>query len=147
MGAISHGKKSELVILDKGRRTAADFIDQVYNGPLLRFMEGFNDPILMEDGASIYSASKSKKWREDHKLKKIVWPAQSPDMNPIENLWSVMKKDVQKTHKPSGNTDALIKNIIDAWENIPIQVINRLVETIPARVDTLRKKKGKSTRF
>ena len=80
-------------------------------------------------------------------MKKLIWPAQSPDMNPIENLWAVMKKAVQKVHKSGDTVDVLIKNIKEAWENIPMEVINRLVETMPTRVNELKKNKGKSTRY
>ena len=146
-GAIAHGQKSPLVVLDKERRTATDFVDQVYDGPLLGFLDGFTDPILMEDGAPIHRAKKSNLWREEHDLQKMVWPAQSPDLNPIENLWSIMKKAVDKLHKQSDTTELLIKNIEEAWDNIPMETINHLVESMPERVGALKKNKGKSTQY
>jgi len=146
-GAIAYDQKSELVVMDKNKRTAADFVDQVYDGPLLQFLTGFIDPILMEDGAPIHRAKAATEWRDELELKKLIWPAQSPDMNPIENLWAVMKKAVQKVHKSGDTVDVLIKNIKEAWENIPMELINRLVETMPTRVNELKKNKGKSTRY
>ena len=44
-GAIAYGKRSELVVMDKNRRTATDFVDQVYDGSLLQFMTELIEPI------------------------------------------------------------------------------------------------------
>jgi len=142
-GAIAYGKKSELVVMDKNRRTATDFVDQVYDGPLLQFMTEFIDPILMEDGAPIHRAKVSNDWRDEHELQKLVWPAQSPDLNPIENLWSTMKRAVYKKHRSSDTVDVLIKNIREAWENLSMKEVNTLVESMPNRVKKLSKNKGK----
>ena len=90
-GAITYGKKSELCILEKGKRTAMDLIRQVY--------EEFDTPILMEDGAPIHRAKVSKNWRVKYNMETINWPAPSPDMNPIENIWEIMKNNVAKKKK------------------------------------------------
>ena len=83
-GAITYGKKSELCILEKGKRTAMDLIRQVY--------EEFDTPILMEDGAPIHRAKVSKNWRVKYNMETTNWPTQSPDTNPIENTWELMRK-------------------------------------------------------
>ncbi|KAJ8388227.1 hypothetical protein AAFF_G00135980 [Aldrovandia affinis] len=43
---------------------------------------------------------------EDHQIKTLSWPAQSPDLNPIENLWNVIKRKMDG-HKPSNKAELL----------------------------------------
>jgi hypothetical protein len=146
-GAIALGKKSKLVILDRSKRTATDFVDQVYEGSLLAFLDEFIDPVLMEDGAPVHRSNAPKDWRNEHNLTKMVWPAQSPDMNPIENLWMQMKDRVSKKHEASIALETFIENIKEAWEEITVEQIDKLVMSMPSRLRVLRKNKGKSTRW
>ena len=47
---------------------------------------------LMEDGAPVHRALSTKKWHANHGVKLFGgWPGISPNLNPIENLWSEMK--------------------------------------------------------
>jgi transposase len=146
-GAIALGKKSKLVVLPPGRRSATDFVDLVYDGPLLEFLDEFIDPTLMEDGAPVHRSNAPKEWRQQHGLNKMVWPAQSPDMNPIENLWMQMKDRVTKQHKTSMSLETFTESIIQSWEAITVEQIDKLVMTMPTRVRTLMKNNGKSTRW
>jgi hypothetical protein len=124
-----------------------DFVDQVYDGPLLEFMDGFVDPVLMEDGAPVHRSLAPKVWRQEHNVTKMVWPAQSPDLNPIENIWMQMKTVIQKNNEGSVTLERLEQMIRDAWDNIPMERINHLVESVPDRVKVLKKNHGKSTRW
>jgi transposase len=42
----------------------------------------------------------AKDWRKNHDLEKIEWPTQSHDLNPIENMWKLLKDAMQKRRKP-----------------------------------------------
>jgi hypothetical protein len=68
-------------------------------------------------------------------------------MNPIENLWKIMKGIVQSKFKPGMSREDFEQVIRDAWESIKIEKIDGLIETMPTRISLLKDKKGKSTRY
>jgi len=108
-GGISYGCKSAMAFMEKGRRTAQDYVDVVYNGPLLAMMSNIDGAILMEDGAPIHRSNAPKHWREEHSLEKLDWPAQSPDLNPIEMAFAKLKALLRA--KSLRTVDALWKTL------------------------------------
>ena len=52
--------------------------------------------IFMHDSAPCHRAKSVTKFLRDNNIKVLPWPGNSPDMNPIENLWEVAKKEIAK---------------------------------------------------
>ncbi len=53
---------------------------------------GDADFIFQQDLAPAHTAKGTKSWFNDHGVTVLDWPANSPDLNPIENLWGIVKK-------------------------------------------------------
>jgi len=72
---------------------------------------------FQQDNNSKHTSKKARKWLEQKSIRGMNWPAQSPDLNPIENLWADVKKKVSEA-KPNNNDDlwGLVK---DPWSKIP----------------------------
>lgn len=145
--AITHDMKVQLVILDPKRRTAQDFVEQVYEGPLGQFFQEHGDHILMEDGAPIHRSNAPKFWRENRGIVKLDWPAQSPDLNPIENLWKQMKDALQKRSASIKSVEDMKKAILEVWNEMEKERWNGLIDSMPDRIDAVIKAKGGSTRW
>lgn len=100
--------------------------------------------IFQNDNASSHTASSIKKWFKRNEIKVMTWPAQSPDLNPIEHLWDHMKREL-KNRPPSKDKDELWEKIQDIWNNIPAEVCLNLVRSMPRRLEQIRKSKGGHT--
>lgn len=70
---------------------------------------------------------------------------QSPDLNPIENVWWELKKRIQAA-KPA-TTDQLSIAIKNSWSEIPVELCNKLVQSMPKRIRAVIKARGGATQF
>ena len=94
---ITSEQKGPLVILE-GKVNGDVYRKQVV--PIIyRFRKGIQNPILMEDGNSIYTAKDTQKLYQQYNglyLLYMIQPANLPDLNPIENVWRLLKYRIQK---------------------------------------------------
>src|SRR4029434_2929927 len=61
---------------------------------------------FQQDNAPCHTARSVKVWMKDHHIRTLSWPAQSPDLNPVEKLWNVIKRKMDG-HKPSNKAELL----------------------------------------
>ena len=153
-GGIMHGCKTDLAIFEKcgrnERKTISDadsYVNQVYKGPLTRFLRGKRGVVLMEDGAPIHRSNAPKIWRQKRRLKKLDWPPSSPDLNPIENLWYLMKVKVNCRFREGMTLDDLREDLLEVWNAFDSEYYNRLIESMPQRMRAVIAAKGGPTRW
>ena len=89
------------------------------------------DLIFQQDNASIHTSAYSKWWMDSHGFHVLDWPAQSPDFNPIENLWDIVDTRVRKRRVKPINIDELAAAVEEEWNSLPIETIHNLIESIP----------------
>jgi hypothetical protein len=74
------------------------------------------------------------------------WPGNSPDLNPIENLWSIMKKKLKEDH-----TITSLKKLQDAiknmWVKLPNDLMKKLAQSMPNRLRMCIENKGQMTKY
>ena len=90
--------------------------------------------IFMQDNARTHTSRQSKEWFENHGILLLDWPPYSPEMNPIENLWAIVKRKLLELY-PNLITDIgksevdipyLVKCLHDAWGKISSDTIRAL---------------------
>jgi transposase len=146
--AISHTKKSPLIFLSRGWNAdelREKFSETIY--PALHWSDhrrNGNRLIIDNDGRHQSTAWTDYK-AETHLHCVEPWPANSPDLNPIENVWAWMKTEVEKA---LASTEAELKDaIVDAWSRYPLEFTGHLMDSMPARLRATIKNNGGRVRY
>ncbi len=106
---------------------------------------GDADFIFQQDLAPAHTAKGTKSWFNDHGVTVLDCPANSPDLNPIENLWGIVKRKMRDT-RPN-NADDLRAAIKVTWASIPPEQCHRLIASMPRRIDAVIHAKGGPTKY
>jgi len=85
-GCFCNNKLGPLVLVD-GTLNSDKYIE-LLKEHLIPFLNnlGIENHIFQDDNAPCHASARTKKWKEDNSIERLPWPAQSPDLNPIENL-------------------------------------------------------------
>ncbi len=93
------------------------------------------DFIFQQDLAGAHTAKSTKSWLNDHGVGVHDWPANSPDLNPIENLWGIVKRKIR--NKRPNNADELKAIVKKTWASIPPQQCHKLITSMPRQIDAV----------
>jgi len=108
---------------------------------------------FQHDNAPMHTASVTRCLLETHKTRVIDWPANSPDLNPIENLWSILKNKVERqvnfhlTRTRSLSNEEFRSIIKTEWEGIDKSVLLNLANSMQKRITQLLERKGNKINY
>ena len=75
------------------------------------------------------------------------WPAQSPDLNLIEHVWSELARKLRRRKNFIHNTEDLRRELLLAWENIDVEFTAKLIESMTRRCQAVIDSKGDVTKY
>jgi len=101
--------------------------------------------IFQQDNDRKHTSKVVKDWFEMNNMQKLEWPSQSPDLNPIENLWSLLDRKT-RCRKPN-NDDELFHILEEAWNTLSPELLDDLVSSMPRRVQAVIDAKGVATKY
>ncbi len=79
------------------------------------------------------------------KVKVMEWPSMSPDLNPIEHMWGILKQKVEKLHV--SNIQLLHDVIMEGWKRMPATTSAALVNSMPRRIKAGLDNNGAPTKY
>jgi len=106
----------------------------------------FKGVIFQQDGAGPHRAKVVQDFFRRQKYTVLPWPAHSPDLSPIENLWAHLKKRLEENHGEIRKAE-LWKVVEDEWNITSEEYLKRLFASMPERLAAVIKAKGGYTRY
>lgn len=124
---------------------AAKYLD-ILDSKVSTTMQIHRCKVFQQDGAPCHTAKVVTSWFAKKKIKILEWPGNLPDLNPIENLWMILKRRV-KLHAPHTMQD-LNFWIMRVWcFEITKELCQNLINSMPKRIKLVLKNKGHSTKY
>uniref|UniRef100_A0A8R1ICI9 Tc1-like transposase DDE domain-containing protein n=1 Tax=Caenorhabditis japonica TaxID=281687 RepID=A0A8R1ICI9_CAEJA len=137
------------------RMNSSEYQD-VLQGHLLPFRRRFNRRrfVFQQDNAAIHVSNSTLDWFKSKKVDVLPWPACSPDLNPMENIWGELVRRVYAQGKQYNSVNSLKAGILNEWKNIEhefenqtTQYIPNLINSMPNRVYDVITLKGCATKY
>lgn len=97
---------------------------------------------FQQDNAPIHCAKHTKSFFSSSQIPLLEWPARSPDLNPIENLWGILSQKVYSNGRQFGTLKELKDAINQEWAKIDTKVLENLINSMPGRVLKVLNNKG-----
>jgi DDE superfamily endonuclease len=103
--------------------------------------------VFQQDNDPKHTSRIARNWFENNKVEVLEWPAQSPDLNPIESLWRHLKRQLAAYDTEPTSMHELWKRVEVEWYKVPVGTCIDLIESMPRRVAAVLKAKGGYTKY
>ncbi|GFU83794.1 transposable element Tcb1 transposase [Trichonephila clavipes] len=95
---------------------------------------GLATAIFQQDNARSHVARIVQRFFFNHQIELFPWQARSPDLSPIENMWSMVAQRLTQITPPAATPYQLWQRVEAAWSAVPQEHIQSLFESMPTRV-------------
>ena len=129
----------------------AELYKNILEEELLQTIDYYNlkrdETIFQHDNDSKHRLKLVINWVQNEKIKVLDWPAQSPDLNPIENLWSILKRRLNDYEEIPKSMYQLWERIETEWNKINKEICLKIIQSMAERIHAVLKSKGGHTKF
>jgi transposase len=102
---------------------------------------------FMQDNASCHKTDEVMNVLEKNGVETLQWPPQSPDLNPIENLWAIIKDRRQKKIGMPTSKVELIHQVLQIWSDLEPGLAEKLAGSVVNRLKECLRRKGRQTKY
>lgn len=122
---------------------------ELLDGVLLNCGHEIGGPewIFQQDNAAIHASRYTKNFLNTNNIPILDWPACSPDLNPIENLWGMLVDKVYASGRQYETVRTLKAAVQDAWSSLEPEQLKRLINSMPRRLQQVIINRGGSTEY
>ena len=145
-GCFSANNRGGLFFLPKGKMMNAAVYLDLLKDKLMTHMNILGCEYFLHDSAPCHKAKTVTSWLADRNVRVIQWPGNSPDLNPIENLWRQLKVLVSQDQPES--LSELQESIRRHWcLSITPDFCRSLSNSMKNRIHLLKKSAGHPTKY
>ncbi|GFX66949.1 transposable element Tcb2 transposase [Trichonephila clavipes] len=128
--------RTRLPVFANRTMTGQRYIDEVLLPHVRLFRGAAGDKfVFMDDNASCHRTLAVQDYLDSEGIQQLVWPARSPDLNPIENVWVALGRQVAGRNYPPTNKNTLTRALTEEWDKLPQQLLDNVVQSIVRRVE------------
>ena len=100
----------------------------------------------MDDNARPHRSREVTAYHQSEAVTSVIWPAMTPDLNPIEHIWDMLGRRIHALEPPVQNLRQLEATLHREWQQLSQQVIRRLTGGMKRRVEAVVQARGGYTR-
>ncbi|GFT40166.1 transposable element Tcb2 transposase [Trichonephila clavipes] len=128
--------RTRLHVFANGTMTGQRYIDEVLL-PHVRLLRGAvgDKFVFMDDNATCHRTLAVQDCLDSEGIQRLVWPARSPDLNPIENVEDALGRQGAGRNYPPTNKNTLIRALTEEWDKLPQQLLDNVVQSMVRRVE------------
>uniref|UniRef100_A0A8R1HM44 Tc1-like transposase DDE domain-containing protein n=1 Tax=Caenorhabditis japonica TaxID=281687 RepID=A0A8R1HM44_CAEJA len=101
--------------------------------------------VFQQDNDLKHTSLHVRSWFQRRRVEVLDWPSQSPDLNPIEQLWEELERQLAGVR--ASNADEKFAQLEAAWKAIPLSVVHALRDSMPRRCQAVIDAKGFATKY
>lgn len=135
----------------RGGYTANSYLEALEEGFVQHYQPG---QIFQQDNALIHKAKLIREWFETNGIHVMDWPPHSPDLNPIEPVWRLLKlklfelyPDLVNMGQSESDWAYFRRCLVAVWDILDQRVIDSLIRSVPRRIRAVRAAGGYYTRY
>lgn len=104
--------------------------------------------IFQQDNDPKHTSKLVKEYLQDQSYQVMEWPPQSPDLNPIENMWALLKRRLNEYETATKGMSELYERVTEVWyDHVKPEECQKVIESMPRRIEACIKAKGKWTKY
>ena len=145
-GAFSKTALGPLVAIE-GTLNSEKYIELLKEHLLPELRAARRPMIFQQDNAPCHKSAPVRAFLAANQVRTMKWPAQSPDMNPIENLWAILKRKRQEKFGVPKTKSELIDQIFEIWDSFEVELLHKLADSIDNRLKLVVASSGKPTKY
>ncbi|GFW09621.1 DDE_3 domain-containing protein [Trichonephila clavipes] len=128
--------RTRLHVVANGTMTGQRYIDEVLLRHVRLFRGAVGDKfVFMDDNATCHRTLAVQDCLDSEGIQRLVWPARSPDLNPIENVWDALGRQVAGRNYPPTNKNTPHQCTHRGMDKLPQQLLDNVVQSMVRRVE------------